>query len=104
MPVTDELEASAQIYGAALRAKAKEPLTVAKFVDLKRCSQDVHGGRVWNADALIGEVKAKHPELFEAPAVIKRPEPLNEDRSKDAFAMSESEFRETWSRRYPWAS
>jgi hypothetical protein len=102
MPATDELSASTQIFQAALRAKAREPLTVSKFIDLARCTQDVHGGYVWNADALIGEVRAKHPELFDEPVVVKPPAPPKEDRTKDAFTMTEEEFDNVWAGRFPW--
>lgn len=100
MRATDELTAATAVYQAAVRAKAKEPLTVSKFVDLRNCRQDVNG-TILNANELIGELKQKRPELFEQPAKFippKAPEPC----TKDAFEMTDEEFENVWAGRFPW--
>jgi hypothetical protein len=100
MPAIDELSAATAVYVAALRAKAREPLTVSKFVNLKRCRQDPSGATL-NATELIAEVKAARPELFEQRLALKPPEPPKEDRTKDAFKMSAADFEREFARRYP---
>ena len=100
MPLIDEVNANVAVYHAALRAKAKNAVTVCKLVDLKRVDQDINGERSWNADALVAEVKAKYPDEFESELPPPKPKPQTEDRTKDAFAMTKEEFDNVWARRF----
>ena len=102
MPLIDEVNANVAVYHAALRAKAKNPLTVSKLVDLKRVDQDINGERSWNADALVAEVKRKYPDEFESELPPSRPEPPKQD-ARDAFEMSEREFDAAFRTRFPWS-
>lgn len=102
MRASDELTAATGLYRAALRAKAREPLKAAKFVDLKKCKLDANGA-ITNANELIGELKQQLPALFEQPPVLKPPEPPpQEDRTTDAFEMTKEEFDNVWASRFPW--
>jgi hypothetical protein len=100
MQAIDEVAAAVAVHRAAIRAKAKDPLTIWKLVDLKRCVQDPSGDIV-NAADLVSAVKAKYPDEFEQPVILKPPETPKPD-TRDAFEMTDSEFENAWRSRFPW--
>lgn len=101
MQAADELLAVGEIYREAVRAKAKDPLVITKFIEPKECVVDA-GGSIRNAAALVERLKAERPELFEDPPVFTPPKPREEDRTTDAFDMTDEEFANVWASRFPW--
>jgi hypothetical protein len=100
----DELSAQVALHGAALRAKAKDPLAVARFVikDRGDVLMSDASGTITNAHDLVEDLKAAKPEMFDPPVVLTRPQPYREPRlTCDSSEMTKPNFDREFRRRFP---